>query len=394
MFIGNMMPNDRSENVDNRRDNKSIEIGNDRTVENTRISRRKALQVVGAGGLAAGIGLVPTVSGEDDDEVEIIVSMERDCVAETRLVPSNWYEHTEQARSAKDTLSNDLAELEGIHSISRGREEENIDGFSRHNITVRVSDSFDKDLLPDEVDGIAVNVEETEGIGLDCDNYYNIEPSGEIYGGIRWDAQDGGCGTLCCRVQWENNGSWEEYMMSSRHVITDEFCDHNDPNGQDWNQYDTTKVGTVEKEWQKYDTVLLNLDDTSRDISPDIVNESNKVVGRVTQNGLDCFKSQNTDIKKRGISTGLEIDQIVETDADSWGCSLNDNINGLFITDHDRSGGDSGGPHYYEADNGALYLAGMHMGYYDPNEALAISADHIENNENIWFGGNEEDGSC
>jgi len=182
--------------------------------------------------------------------------------------------------------------------------------------------------------------------------------------------------------------------MSSRHVITGKFCDHNDPNGQDWNQYDTTKVGTVEKEWQKYDTVLLNLDDTSRDISPDIVNESNKVVGRVTQDGLDCFKSQNTDIKKRGISTGLENDQIVETDADSWDCSLNNNINGLFITDHDRSGGDSGGPHYYEADSGALYLAGMHMGYYDSDEALAISADHIENNENIWFGGNEEDGSC
>jgi hypothetical protein len=371
-----------------------VKAENVETSENTGFSRRKALKVVGAGGLTAGVGLVPTVSAGGDDEIEIVVTKERDCVAETRKVPSDWYSHTEQARSAKDSLAGDLEGLTGIHSISRGREEESIEEFSKHNIIVRVSADFDKDVLPDEVDGIPVKVEESERIGLDCNNYYNVEPSGEIYGGIRWDAQDGDCGTLCCRVQWENNGSWEEFIMSSRHVITDQFCDHNDPNGQDWNQYDTTKVGTVEKEWQKYDTVLLNLDDTSRDISPDIVNESRKVVGRVTQNGLDCFKSKNTTIRKRGISTGLELDSIEETGADSWDCTYNNNINGLFITNHDRSGGDSGGPHYYEDDNGYLYLAGMHMGYYDPSEALAISADHIESNENIWFGGNEESGSC
>jgi len=387
--------------------NKENNGGNDEKTNNESniqgsISRRDALKLAGVGGIIAGLGTSPVVANNHSDEVEITTLMDGDCVVETRKVPQEWYNHTQASRNAKNGLLRSLKNKSGIHAVSNGKRDLEIDGYKKHDITVTVSEDRDTDDIPEKVDGIPVTIERSSGFEPNsCDinpSYYDTQPD-PIQGGIVWNSSD--CdnpGSLCCRVKWYNNGGWDKYLMSARHIyFNGDSCDHTDPSGNKWYQYEKTHVGTVAKAWQKHDTVLLNLDSTSRDYGNTVINESDPVEGRVTKDGLDCFKSNNTDIEKRGIATGWSHGNITKSNYYAhWTCALNNNVYGCIRTDTANGAGDSGGPTYYKRDDGKIFIAAMHLGFDDNNndESVGMSAAYLNNQEGIWFGPGKENGSC
>jgi hypothetical protein len=80
------------------------------------------LKATGASSVAlAGIGSLPTVLGRSGDTVEIVVTMEGDCIGETRDVSQQWYEHTQTARQVKRSLDEALSHRPDVHRIGLGR---------------------------------------------------------------------------------------------------------------------------------------------------------------------------------------------------------------------------------------------------------------------------------
>lgn len=377
-------------------DGTTTSLSGSNTGNSHNLTRRRVIKLAGVGGITGGVWGVPTVSGKEDGNVEIVTLADGDCPVKTQKVPERWYNHTKNARKVKDSLSIALENQAGIHAVAMGRSEEKIDGFRKHNITITISPGKDTTVIPSEKNGIPVNIKRDEGVQLSdsCDidaTYYDEQPS-SIEGGILWNSPDCGAGTLCCRVKWYNNGSWDKYMLSSRHIYTGELCDHNDPNNRDWCQYNDTVVGTCVKEWQRYDSVLLNLDQTNRDYAARIVTNAQPIEGRVTPDGLDCFKSNDTRIEQNGVSSGYDDGEIISTNADSHNCTYNNNINGMVSSTLSSINGDSGGPQYY-TENGKIYIVGMHVGSLD-GDTVGMSAAHLNDKEGLWFGPGTESGSC
>lgn len=368
----------------------------DTKIDNPTLSRRKTLKLAGASGVIAGLNSIPAVAADNDDTVEITITKKGDCAAETREVPKEWYDHTKQSRDAKSTFMDDISEhSESIQMVMRGTQEAEIDGYKKHNIKVRMSEDVGPDIpdfLPDKVDGIPVEVEfgpRPQPGG--CNDHYNNQPDPMI-GGLRMDSSDS-CGTICVRVK-DYRGSQDEWvtrMLGARHLFTG-ICNDSDVTGNSWYQYSSTEVGEIDRDWQRLDAVLLDRQHTNRGFGDEIVNEGTTVYGRVTGDGLDCFKSKKTTLKKRGINTGLEKGEITDTSASDWYCSSN-SVSGRVATNHNMNDGDSGGPTYYENNNGDLWLVMMNH-TYSSDHTYGISAEHLNSEEGLWFGGNPNDGPC
>jgi hypothetical protein len=211
----------------------------------------------------------------------------------------------------------------------------------------------------------------------------------------------GGDGSLCCRVYDKRNGSWNKYALTARHLFLSDWCDNDNIAGRKWAQMDSDcadEDGYVVEGYQGHDAALLDLDNTSTDITNAFMYESDGLIrGRVTKDGLDYLKSNNETVQKRGRNTCIETGEIKKTQQEMF-CKDGNYVGGVVRSTPDQKAGGSGGGVYYEEYNSSkendLYMVNIAThkpgdGTYD---AKGSSANDMANDHGFWFGSDDFSG--
>lgn len=344
------------------------------------INRRRYLKATGALGL--GVGGVERVAA-GGDTTEVVVARTRAGPAETRRVPTKWYEHTRRARDRLDDVRGRFGRRQGVASVGLGTGEGTIGGLKEKKIEVHLDGSRVPANLPDQAGGIPVDVANgSSGRYLCYTGSYD-----PLRGGISIENGEGTEATACCRV-WDGG---EPCLLTVRHLFTDgpEPCD-SIPDAYAYRHGD--RIGVFKDNIKKHDAFWVSLF-SGYSVSDDIVAETATVEGWVTQSGLDTFSSDGTTLRKRGIDTCKETYTIR-----SYGNTLNTSCNPnhqdvVFYEGGDANPGDSGSPVYYVADGGGAFLSSIlsaihyvDCGFFCTKEVYAGSAAHaIQDESGIDF---------
>jgi len=125
---------------------------------NNGYSRRKILKA-GSFGCLTGIGInITNLARGTQEDVEIIIAKTGPNSRSTRLVSQEWYNHTLEARSGRDDLSEQIGGQEGIQSIGIKRGNSSIGNLLTHIIEVNVDNSGTPVDIPSQINGIPVDV--------------------------------------------------------------------------------------------------------------------------------------------------------------------------------------------------------------------------------------------
>ncbi|MFP9193938.1 hypothetical protein ACLI4Q_20250 [Natrialbaceae archaeon A-CW1-1] len=165
----------------------------------------------------------------------------------------------------------------------------------------------------------------------------------------------------------------------------------------DCDSSDSYPIGRVEYYDHGYDWALINKDEmpTGKSSSSSVVDEYPRIVGRVTENGVDELISNDETVYHYGMKT-CSTEGTVKEYANYDRCENEDYI----ALTTDAASGDSGGPHYrYVQDPNGDYLEliGPHTRHLTVTdhfchcevhyESHAPAAFKIAENTNILFGG-------
>lgn len=123
---------------------------------NTTSTRRKMLKNMGAGATAVGIGSGVVIASDRGDSITI--TRDKNGPVREKSVPRKWNEHRKRARAATERFSQTHSDTPGIKLIGKGRGPDTFGGKRGFQINVRVEPNEFKGSLPEQVDGIPVNV--------------------------------------------------------------------------------------------------------------------------------------------------------------------------------------------------------------------------------------------
>lgn len=363
------------------------------------IDRRTALKT--AGGVAAGLGgfsHLGVVRGSDLVEIPTVVSGGK--VIKTKKVPKQWYNHTKRShKKVKNVQSNQLSK-NGVLAVGLSRSKSRFGGKKGSQIWIGVDPEGVEGNLPSHVDGLPVETEEIENPEPEyCgDTGYTLlgEP---IPGGVVNEsdfAEEGHIsGTSCVPVHKNGN----TFMLTASHT----WWDSDDPALPDNCEYIRFEkysqffepVGEVRRYYPDGDFALCDSASYDKGFIDEIKEETNQdedkrppVGGHYTQEAVEDFKSEGKEIKKKGITTGLQSGEVEGTKihgqlpehGDGFPDDVTDRIpycitfggEGIKCSVDETSAGDSGGPIYamdtYLSIDVAVVL-GMHsVGFNDTNK--------------------------
>ncbi len=362
------------------------------------VSRRDVLKQTGVAATAlAGVGTAPAVAALGERKTTITTLAQRDEARGTERVSKRWLQQTKRATRVKEQLMNAHGNSEGVRSIGIVSADRTIGDLRAEAVSVEVTDPVHAQSIPSSVDGVPVVTSmagRSEQTSDDCasDDYCRINPE-SIYGGLSVTTihQEG---TIGCRVAY--NGAY--HMLSARHTFIDK-----DKNGyckdsidvSTWQRNGTT-LGSVATDFRKHDAALLRLNDANEDTgySNGMVNESGKVVDRVTENGLKYLNGNDSEtVYKRARASGAQSGGVEAIQLTNGDCLKNlPLIEGVVRSSTTQQGGDSGSVVYYKepqpSSTDHLYV--VHLATIrrsDTGWAAGSSANDMYNDQGIWYGG-------
>lgn len=356
----------------------------------------------------AGIGTATaTVAGLGERTTRITILARGDQAARTARVNKSWLEQTKRATAVKNSVKNALRGRSDVHTIGIRSADQTIGGLRAESVDVQVSPDGSLDGIPSAVDGVSVVAEKSEPpVPTSCSDCYCGYTS-DVYGGETCNNSIENS-TLGCRVFY--NGS--TYLLAARHsfvgTANDSYC-QNSLNTEGWSRagHEDETPGIVATDdsgnplaFKKHDAVLVKLRDfADESITNDVADVDGKMVGRVTENGLDFLSSNsNYTVHKRGRTT-CETNGYVKKIQQEILCNGYPTVWGVVRSTPEQKQGDSGGPVYFKELNSSepddLYLVNIathskvNDGSYD---AQGSSANDMYNDQGIWYGGNPYDG--
>lgn len=387
------------------------------------VSRRQTLAAVTGTAVSGLAGVPTTVVGDSGRRKQITTLASGDESHKTVSVSKRWYQHKEQAIRVKEALSRQYLGQDGIHSVSIESDGKSVGNLRGKRVLVAAdpkNGGAGLDSVPSSVEGVPVRTVERrrpEPTGSDCYTGAADDSDGngkkEYYGGMSFEGLENltdpdkststvQSATLCCRVYKDGT----KYMLTARHPISGGPCDDTDITndnygwGRTGGDSQVEQRGNVSYAYKKFDAALLDLrfpnyDEFVYDITAE---SSGGIIGRVTGDGIDYLQSASgASVRKRGRNTCETIGVLEEVKSDEWYC------NGLLIEENqivsslDQKERDSGGPVYRHIDDGSkpddLYL--LHIATRStPSNGYAkgTSANAMNNQENITFGGNPYNG--
>lgn len=342
----------------------------EKSTQSNGMKRRTYLRTVGAVGLT--LGSAQTVGAEhtNDDTVELVLTRTSEGPAKTREVPAAWHNQVRTAKARAKDLEQKLLSNPGVASVGVGVGESSIGGLREKVIKVGLTGTSTRASIPEQVDGVSVEVETNEGRNYQC---YEGSYS-PLRGGISIESGSGATGSICCRC-WANG--WRIFTV--RHIFTDTGL----PCGSipdDGAYRNGTRIGTIKGSSVEHDAIWIQTNDNFT-MSDGIVDESEDIAGWVTESGLDTYSSDGTTMHKRGITTCKEtytIDSYNKTYDNGCGTIHQD----LVDYNGNSDPGDSGGTIYLKGDSdGKAWLTSPLSGELDSNIDVFGSAAYAIKNQ-------------
>lgn len=324
-------------------------------------------------GIAAGVsGYTHLGVVRGSDYVEIATVINRKGIVETKEVPKSWYEHVNNSKKALKQRKSELLNLPGVKGVGRTQSKEEYGGKSGSELTVHVSKKGVGGPLPEEVNGLSVNVKETPPMGTRA--CYNDENYEEIKGGTSMEFGAGTNGVMVTE-------GGEEYMLTAAHIFyLSDDGDCEDVEGDTYYQ-NSRHVGEVHKQHPEEDVVLCdNSEEPSVEFSDYIKREDDDGlgIGHYTEIGVDELMSGDYEVEQMGIHTGetkgeitdMHIEYDAEDEDDVSDCI---SFQGHGVKVEEVNGyishlGDSGGPIYRDVGGGFYVISMLSIGAPDSNE--------------------------
>lgn len=378
--------------------------------DSQKVQRRTALKTIAGGSASlAGYGTAVRVVNARGTTKKITTLAKGDKSAKSVEVSKRWYNHTQNARSARKQVQSSYRSHADVVSVGIGNGDRSIGGLLSHEIVVGVSsnDRAQSADLPDAVNGVPVRIRETEGTTKTCGDAQNdcyMDGQGAAHGGLACKCENQkdstAYGTTCCRVYLDGS----KYLMTARHLFLSslENCESDTLEDFTQNMYldgDSIDpvVGEPKYHYKDSDAALVGNDKSGISITNEVANEPDKgIVGRVTGDGLSYLKSSQDIIEKRGRCSCETYGRVNEIGIDEFCTYDTDQIKGMVRSSLTQKKRDSGGIVYYEPSTSTdeLYMVNIAMGHPtdDTSQTKGTSGQHMYNAHGIWFGGTPFDG--
>lgn len=372
-------------------------------------TRRKIIQSIAAGTITSS-GFVG-IGAASDDERKIVSGHLNDGRVATDIVSEEWYQHLQEVRDVQENLRRKFETKSWFDSIRRVVTESEINGMKKYQIKVMSNNPpRARNEVPKRRRGVSIEVEKrTPQKHRQLDGHYddswcNNEPrscmeAGDAISTSYADVDNGDT----CNEQYDNltmtspvSRNGETYMMTCAHGFMDNWnCDTNIMDELAYSgtcayQGNRNYIGNVDYFDYELDFALTS---TYGDISPEMRNRGNDIMGYTTEDGIDRLASEGTTVFKYG-ARSCHNKGVVEGFDSQNRCGKN---NWVQVTTHAASG-DSGAPHYeirMEFPENPNMVIGHHVRHYTDNNgnhtySFAPPAYMVSNNHDISFGG----GTC
>jgi len=361
--------------------------------QNPNISRRKAIKAT------ATVSSLPFLSqpvlGEttQSETVDIPVVKHRGKVVHSKEFPKEWKEEIDNVRGTYDEVKKTWADIKGVKEVNRVRSDEEVNGRNLTQLNVEIVEEEYEGGIPDEVNGVPVQISEWNEpkLGGACENNQDYS---DIPGGVVNGTGSGSWGTACCRI-WDGD---KYTLMTAYHIFSDSCGDSvmNEVIHQHGQE-----VGPIDTQLADGDFVLAKDNSSSVSLSQDVMTQNGRVPMKGAVTDLDALMSDYEGVQSTGCSTGYTSGYVDAYPITGSGC-YDFNDEGVRTT-CESAQGDSGGPtYYYYQHNDTEYRALVHQLTYlkgsDTNDDVGcnnndiytkrngISGKYLENSFNFGIG--------
>lgn len=355
------------------------------------IDRRTVLQTVG--GSLSTIGLTGVVSG-DDNTVEIVTVKQGDRPVKTEKVPQNWWEHVEAARAVQDRLENEYRINDQVQSVRIGLGTDTISDFQERRIVVRADDPQAVSSLPNHLDGIPIDVEESKDLELHasyCDTSDEDPiPGGSAFGNeLTSDEYPYFTGT--CPV---STGSGNLNFLTVAHAFADE------DNCAYYNNVDVTQgeseddFATFDPNDDSEDVINVNADyalienESSLNVDDEVKissSDTRRISGHTTEDGYEYKKG---DLVERYGARTCHDSGTLGSIGTGGHCAAGPDW--FEVKNMSSKNGDSGSPIYdvWTDSQGCEWasIVGIVLGVNSNDNVVGCAAYEVANQEDVEFG--------
>lgn len=348
--------------------------------DTTPATRRRFLGALGVSGL--GVTEMGSLLTGGDDTVTLVVAKLGDRPLRTETVPAPWYRQTRRAERVRDRLERTLLPEPGVSSVGVGLGDRSIGGYTTKAVTVGTRPGGADVTIPDEVDGVPVV--ENRGETFEFTDCY-INDYDPVIGGVAIEDLDTDSrAATCCRCY--RDGTY--YMLTVRHLFSSGACDDTFSGeiGSDVYQ-NLDYFGTVDDTYTEHDSALVKLDPNGKrsGLSPDVVDSTVEIAGRVTKSGVSTMQSNGSQVDRRGLASCTDTHQI-----EAYDQSLSCSDTAIILTeqiflDGTANNGDSGGPAYDDDGDSTANLVNMISGNTTSGYIFGASAYGMHNLQDLQF---------
>lgn len=317
---------------------------------NKLVTRRSILRSTA---LVGGLNVSTQVLGTADatsDEVEIVTHKSAGRIAKTKFVPRSWKEHLDLVRDVRDLVANNYQKnLPGVKNTGIISSDDFYGGKRGFAVEIEAATERARKSVPDSVQGIPIKKVEPTNWKPMCSACYNEGTYDLTPGGVEFN-DIGSCASIYY-LDYDNDDYYEKTMLTAAHVVgscSDQL------NGNSVNQGCESWGEVVDYNWT-LDAVACNPTADYKAVD-DIIQEENDtetVVGHVTESGLAEMQSSGETTYKTGKDTGTEYGVVKKTNIGDNSCMGFDG-HGIKVS-NDVTRGDSGGA-IYDIDDGDAYM--------------------------------------
>lgn len=321
------------------------------------VTRRSTLKAVGSSIAITGTGGITSAS---DGKREIIVSRKGNEIRDTELVPKDWYQHIQFARTDLETAQNQHASQPGVVNTMLIRSEKTYGGKPGTAIKIEVESEFEGS-LPSRIGTTPVTTEEEKETVLTAcyyDEGFSNMPAGVAINNPDDSSTKSEMGTAGSRV---NHNGYPRHITSA-HIF--DACENNPTasGSAETLYHNGTARGDVIEANSTHDWAVVNDGDGNGYYTDQIESGSGtigSVQGHVTEDGLSSLMtSQDYVVEKQGIMTGHQQYGTLDAIHTSSAASCTDMSGDGVRNSLDQTVGDSGGP-VFRVKNGDLEIISL-----------------------------------
>lgn len=314
-------------------------------------NRRSVIKALGGGSVALGSISLTTGSAAAGGTTEIVtIRGEDNKPVKTKEVPTEWYDHLQDIRHARDSLQQEFGDRNWYRGIGYTVTDQWYDGKRGFSISAEATDvSKARNEMPEKHNGNDVAAErfpEPEPMSHCPDSFQNTNTYSCVPGGAY--IEGGGKYSGGCQVQFDGNPMYLTcaHGPASNWSLGD--CSTDDITGKEITQgASDTPLGTVSE--YDYNQDFSVIDPYDDNLDDKVIPEDYSIFGHVSEDGIADHQSTGETIYQYGAKSGERRSGTIRKDfqwSPCYNSSFHHEVSYIRYDDLVPCNGDSGSPYY------------------------------------------------